>query len=50
MKCIQYYNPHYRIVRVSDDQAHAVIKTGKAMYVPKSVWKKHVRDKEQDNE
>lgn len=48
MKCIQYYPPHtlngQRVARVSDRDAEAEVKAGRAMYVPKATWKRVVRD------
>ena len=44
MKCIHYYMPDNRIARVSDDEAHAAVKAGRARYVPRRVWKEKVRD------
>ena len=44
MKCIHFYNPDNRIERVSDDEAHAAVKSGRARYVPRHVWKAKVRD------
>lgn len=44
MKCIHFYNPVNRIARVSDEEAYAAVKAGKAHYVAKSFWKKKVRD------
>ena len=48
MKCIQWYRQHAKgrcgIDRVSDEEAREVVEAGRAVYVPKSQWKKHVRD------
>lgn len=46
MKCIEYYNPNKRIVRVSDKEAQAAVASGKVHYIPKKKWKKQVRDAE----
>ncbi len=44
MKCIHYYNPENRIVRVDDEAAHAAVKAGAARYVSRHVWKDKIRD------
>lgn len=44
MKCIHFYMPDNRVLRVSDDEAHAAVKSGKARYVAKHVWKKATRE------
>lgn len=44
MKCIHNYMPDNRVQRISDEEAHAAVKSGKARYVPKRVWKEKVRD------
>jgi len=44
MKCIHYHKtPMIHIQRVSNDEAKAAVDSGKARYVPKSYWKRHVR-------
>lgn len=35
-------------IRVSNDKAAELVATGKYAYVPKSVWKKHVRGEVKD--
>lgn len=44
MKCIHYYMPDNRVARVGDEDAKVAVGSGKARYVPKSVWKQKVRD------
>ena len=44
MKCIHFYNPDNRVERLSDDEARAHVKSGRARYVPRHVWKAKVRD------
>lgn len=47
MKCIHYYNPENRIVRVSNDEADRAVTSRKARYVSRSEWKQKVRDANQ---
>ena len=42
-KCIRLKKTG-KIERVSDDEAHQMVSSGKAMYVPKKMWKEEVRD------
>lgn len=44
MKCIHFYNPENRIVRVTDDEAEQSVLSRRAYYVSKSEWKRKVRD------
>lgn len=44
MKCIHFYNPKNSIERVTDEAAHAAVRSGKARYIPRHVWKQQVRD------
>lgn len=44
MLCIHFYMPDNRIVRIKDEDAHCAVKTGKARYIPRRVWKEKVRD------
>lgn len=44
MKCIHFYNPENRIVRVADDEAEQAVLSRRAHYVSKSEWKRKVRD------
>lgn len=44
MKTIHFYMPDNRVERVEDDEARKAVKSGKARYVPKRVWKEKVRD------
>lgn len=50
MKCIQYFPKHIKdgaqFARVSDDDAKREVEAHRATYVPKRLWKKHVRDAE----
>jgi hypothetical protein len=40
MKCIKFYRQHGgHVARVSDDEAAREVKSGRAMYAPKSWWK-----------
>ena len=43
MKCIRMKSKREEILRVSDDQAHELVKHNEAEYVSKSEWKKQVR-------
>lgn len=43
MKCVQY-SATGSIERISDDKASKLVKDGMAVFVPKSTWKKEVRD------
>lgn len=47
MKCIKYYRTTKnapKIVRVTNEEAAAEVAKGIAMYIPKSEWKRKVRD------
>lgn len=44
MKCIHFYNPENRIVRLADDEAEQAVLSKRAHYVSKSEWKRKVRD------
>lgn len=44
MKCIQTYPPNSDIQRVTDDKAYIEVHAGRAMYIPRRVWKEKVRD------
>ena len=44
MLCVHFYMPDNRIVRIKDEEAHRAVKSGKARYVPRRVWKEKVRD------
>jgi hypothetical protein len=39
MKCIEFYKPNVKTVRVTDSEAHLAVSTGKARFIPKRVWK-----------
>lgn len=43
MKCIQYLDSK-KVHRVHDEVAHRAVNNALAIYVPKHVWKKGVRD------
>lgn len=43
MKCIHFYMPDNRVVRVSDADAEEAVSSGDARYVPKSLWKRKGR-------
>jgi hypothetical protein len=43
MKCIRYLD-NGKVVRVTDQQAFAMVQGGAAIYVPKSEWKKQRRE------
>lgn len=46
MKCIKFYRQHGgHVVRLPDEEAHALVKAGKAMYAPKH-WLKAALRKE----
>lgn len=42
MKCIKYTDG--KVSRVSEKTAETLVDGGKAMYIPKSIWKMEVRD------
>ena len=42
MKCIKYTDG--KITRVMDSIAESIVNKGKAIYIPKSIWKNKVRD------
>ncbi len=44
MKTVEFFNPNKRIERLPDELAHKIVRPGVSRYVPKSYWKKHVRD------
>lgn len=40
MKCIKFYRQNGgHVARVADDEAHAAVKSGRAIYAPKHWWK-----------
>lgn len=42
MKCIKYTDG--KVTRVTDSVAESIVNKGKAIYIPKSIWKDKVRD------
>lgn len=38
MKCVKYHEDG-KIKRIKDEQAHELVRSGKADYCPKHVWK-----------
>jgi hypothetical protein len=48
-KCIKYLDNN-KIVRVTDQQAFAMVQGGAAIYVPKSEWKKQQRQEVVDED
>ena len=52
MKCVKTYRTAThtpQILRVSDEEAAKMVGEKKAMYVPKRLWKKKVRDVQGDS-
>ena len=44
MKCVQVADKS--VVRVTDNQAHSMVRNGTGEYVPRKLWKEKTRDKD----
>ncbi len=42
MKCIKYTDG--KVTRVNDSLAETMVNSGRAIYIPKSIWKMEIRD------